>query len=190
MGDRVRAFLAVLLPAELIAVAAEIEGRLRGAFPPEAVKWVDPALFHLTVRFFGDLDRKQLEKAGSIVTGLDRSFPGLAVRIEGVSAFPSPARPQTIWVSVRDREGKLDALAGEIDRRIREAGFGPADKPWKSHLTLGRVRRERHLKVDPAWTGGLTWPARDFTIDTVALMQSELRPQGPTYTPLWTAGAE
>jgi 2'-5' RNA ligase len=124
-----------------------------------------------------------------VVEGLDRVFAAATVRIDGVSAFPSPARPQTLWVSLRDREGRLDELAAAIDRRIREAGFGPADKPWKSHLTLGRVRRERHLKVDPVWTGGLTWPARDFTIGTVALMQSELRPQGPRYTPLWTATA-
>jgi 2'-5' RNA ligase len=92
-------------------------------------------------------------------------------------------------VALGDREGKLEALAAEIDRRIREAGFGPADKPWKSHLTIGRVNRERHLKVDPEWTRGLTWPEGDSTIGTVALMRSELRPQGPRYTPLLQAAA-
>jgi 2'-5' RNA ligase len=185
----VRAFLALLLPEDLIAEAAGIEGQVQSLFPPGSVKWVDPSLFHLTVRFFGDLDRKQLEKASRVVQALDRSYPKVAVGIEGISAFPSPARPQTLWVSVHDRTGSLDRLAALIDRRIREAGFGPADKPWKSHLTIGRVRRERHLRIDPGWNRGLTWSVRDFTIGTVALMRSELRPEGPRYTPLIRATA-
>lgn len=186
-GDRVRSFLALLLPPELITAAAEIEKRLRVSFPPQAVKWVEPELFHLTVRFFGDLDREQLEKARLLVAGLDRAFAAVRAQIDGISAFPSPARPQTLWISLRDPQGRLDRLAESIDGRIREAGFGPPDKPWKSHLTIGRVRREHHLKVDPSWTRGLTWPGCHFTISTVALMQSELRPQGPRYTPLQSA---
>jgi 2'-5' RNA ligase len=189
MSDRIRAFLALRLPAELSAAAATIQDDLRDRFPPRAIKWVGPELFHLTVRFFGDLDPRQIETATAVVRELDRNFPPVAVRIEGVSAFPSPARPQTLWVAVGDRETRLDQLVARLDQRLRETGFGPADKPWKSHLTIGRAHREARLKLDPGRTRGLTWPGDNFTIRTVALMQSELRPEGPRYTPLGTATA-
>jgi RNA 2',3'-cyclic 3'-phosphodiesterase len=189
MSERTRSFLALLLPAEMVAAASDLQQRARDRFPPGSVKWVDPSLFHLTVRFFGDLDRKGLEKAASVVESMEGAFVPVTVRITETSAFPSPARPQVTWIGVEDRAGRLAALAAEIDRRIREAGFGPTDKPWKSHLTIGRTARDRHLRLAPDWTAGLTWPARDFTIRTVALMRSDLRPQGPLYTPLRIATA-
>ena len=189
MSDRIRAFLALCLPAELTAAAAAIQDDLRDRFPPRAIKWVEPELFHLTIRFFGDLDPARIEAAAALVRGLDRGFEPVPVRIQGVSAFPDPARPQTLWVAVNDREARLDTLAANLDARLRETGFGPPDKPWKSHLTIGRAHRDSRLRLDPAWTRGLTWPEEDFTIRTIALMKSELRPQGPRYTPLSTATA-
>lgn len=184
MSDRTRAFMALLLPPELVEAAAAVQDQVRERFPAGAVRWVDPGLFHLTVRFFGDLDRRQLARAGGVVEGLRGGLGEVPVTIGGVSAFPSAGRPQTLWIGIDSTGDGLAGLAAEIDRRIREAGFGPADKAWKSHLTIGRVGRDRHLKVEPSWTAGLTWEKRVFTITAVALMQSELRPQGPRYTPL------
>ena len=189
MSERTRSFMALLLPKEMVQAAASLQEQARGCFPPGTVRWVDPSRFHLTVRFFGDLDQKALEKASSVVASMEGAFAPVRVRIAEVSAFPSPDRPQLTWIGVDDGAGRLAALVREIDLRIREAGFGPADKPWKSHLTIGRTARERHLKLDPAWTSGLTWPADDFTIRIVALMRSDLRPQGPAYTPLRIATA-
>jgi RNA 2',3'-cyclic 3'-phosphodiesterase len=187
MAERIRCFMALLLAEPLRKAAGEVQEQMRGLFPPGAVRWVAPENFHLTVRFFGDLDRKGMEKAADVVAAMDTGFPPVRVRIRGVSAFPSPARPQTLWLSLGEDGGELERLAGDLDRRIREAGFGPADKPWKSHLTVGRAGRERALRLDPAWTAGLTWSGEESTITTIALMQSELRPQGPRYTPLRTA---
>jgi 2'-5' RNA ligase len=188
-GERVRAFMALLLPPELMAAARRVQEQMRPLFPPGSVRWVTEENFHLTLRFFGNLDRKPLEKASEIVRGLDQGFSAVTVRIAGASAFPSLTRPQTLWVAIGDAAGEIDTLVSMIDRRIREAGFGPEDKPWKSHLTVGRVARDRTVRMDPAWTAGLTWDAGLFTITTVALMQSELRPQGPRYTPLRIASA-
>lgn len=189
MPERIRAFMAILLPPALKDAAARRQEGLQSLFPAGSVRWVASENFHLTVRFFGDLDRKALDKAGSVVEGVDRSFAPITVRLGAISAFPSPARPQTLWIEVVDGEGRLEALAAQLDRKIREAGFGPADKPWRSHLTLGRAGRDRSLRPPEDWTRGLTEGAQDFTIGSVALMQSELRPQGPRYTPLRTASA-
>jgi RNA 2',3'-cyclic 3'-phosphodiesterase len=189
MAEHVRAFMAMLLPGPIRGAAAQRQDRLRTVFPAGSVRWVAADNFHLTVRFFGDLDRKALAKAVGVVEGLEGTLTPIPVRLGAVSAFPSPSRPQTIWVAVDDQEGMLDALAVLIDRRIREAGFGPADKPWRSHLTLGRVNRDRALRPPADWSSGLTGDAGDSTIGTIALMQSELRPQGPLYTPLRTASA-
>jgi len=189
MSQRVRAFMAVLLPEDLKRSAWEVQEQMRREFPEGSIRWVAPENFHLTLRFFGDLDAKACAKAGAVVEQIDGAFGSLAVRISGASAFPSPTRPQTLWLALQDENGGLERLAQEVDRRIRQAGFGPPDKPWKSHLTVGRVGRNRALRCDPEWSARLTWSREVSTIETIALMQSELRPQGPKYSPLRTASA-
>lgn len=189
MAETTRAFMAILLPRELRESAAGIQERMRPLFPSGAVRWVAPENFHLTLRFFGSLDRKALGKASEVVDSYAGEVPAIRARLGEVSAFPSITRPQTLWVVVVDAGGELHQLAERIDRSIREKGFGPPDKPWKSHLTLGRVGRDRTLRMPPEWTAGLTPVAHESTINTIALMQSELRPQGPRYTPLRTASA-
>ena len=205
MGETTRTFLAILLPRELREAAGNVQAQMREIFPPGAVRWVAEENFHLTLRFFGDLDRKALGKASAVVEGFDGHVPAMAAHLGTASAFPSPSRPQTLWVAVQDKGGELDRFAAEVDLRIREAGFGPSDKPWKSHLTLGRVGRDARLRLPSDWSAGVTAGSRvgvkggstaglpaqheEFTIHTIALMQSELRPQGPRYTPLRTASA-
>jgi RNA 2',3'-cyclic 3'-phosphodiesterase len=189
MGERKRCFMALLLSEDLRRAAALVQDQMRGLFPEGAIRWVAPENFHLTVRFFGDLDGRGVEKALRMVEEMDHQFSAVPVRLAGASAFPSAARPQTLWLALGPDGGGLEELALSVDGKIREAGFGPPDKPWKSHLTVGRAGRELHLKIDPAWTARLTWGGEESTITTIALMQSELRPQGPRYTPLRTASA-
>ncbi len=189
MGERTRAFLAFLLEQPILDAAADVRRQMRELFDPGSVKWVEPGNFHITVRFFGDLDRKGLDRAMRVVGELDGKFEAVPVRIETVSAFPSPSRPQTLWIGVSSEEDGLAVLAGSVDLALRKAGFGRPDKPWKSHLTVGRVRRGVSVRVPRDWTAGLTWAAGDSNISRIALMESELRPQGPRYTPLRTASA-
>ena len=64
-------------------------------------------------------------------------------------------------------------------------GFEPEGKPYRPHLTLGRVKslkgreeladlmeRDRDVDLGP------------FAVDRIILFKSDLRPTGPVYTPL------
>lgn len=189
MGDHTRAFLAFLLEQPILDAASDVQRQMQDLFAPGSVKWVDPENFHITVRFFGDLDRRGLDTALRVVGELDGAFEAVPVRIAAVSAFPSPSRPQTLWIGVGSGEGRLDALADRVDAALHGAGFGRPDKAWRSHLTIGRIRRGVQAEVPRGWTAGLTWAAGESNISRIALMQSELRPRGPRYTPLRMASA-
>ncbi|MCA9727957.1 MAG: RNA 2',3'-cyclic phosphodiesterase [Candidatus Eisenbacteria bacterium] len=183
MNDRVRAFLAIEMPGELIADAADVQAVVRERIEPVGrgtVRWVDPRSFHLTVRFFGDLDRRGVERARDVVRGT--RFDRIPVRMGKVSAFPSVSRPQVLWVGLEDGGGTLPVLVERLDHRLREAGFGPPDKPWKSHLTFGRVARGARLP--DGWHEGIALPASEYRLDSIALMRSELLPTGARYTAL------
>ncbi|MBK8230027.1 MAG: RNA 2',3'-cyclic phosphodiesterase [Candidatus Eisenbacteria bacterium] len=185
-----RVFLALVLPPGLIETAWGVSLRMQEVAPPGLVRWVPRENFHLTLRFFGDLDRARLDRALSETAALDGAFPAVTARLGTVSAFPSESRPSVLWIGLQSG-GKLEALAAEVDRRLVAAGFGPADKPWKSHLTLGRIGREERISPPLARnllsSGRLTAETSEDTIGAIALIESELRPQGARYTPLRTA---
>jgi 2'-5' RNA ligase len=182
MPGLVRAFFAVLLPESVVEGAGAVAEVLKERFPQGSVKWVPKANYHLTLRFFGDLDAAAIARASSILADLEPGFRPIPVRLGQVSAFPAAARPQTLWIHVEDEGDALARLAAAVDQRCREQGFGPADKPWKSHLTLGRAGRDVRLRPDPSWSrvdGGETCRG---SVRAVALMRSELRPQGARYS--------
>ncbi|MBM3288445.1 MAG: RNA 2',3'-cyclic phosphodiesterase [Candidatus Eisenbacteria bacterium] len=141
----------------------------------------------MTVRFFGDLDRKQLDRARAAVRDLAGQWVAPDLSLGQVGAFPSARRPQVVWLGVEDAAGHLRALADLADRTIRIAGFGPADKPFVGHLTLARVRRGARPADLEELTRGLTPPSGPLTIRSITLFKSDLRPEGPIYTPLEAA---
>jgi len=188
MAEGTRTFLALALPEAARAEAALLAAALRERPGGDDVRWVEPRNLHLTLRFFGDLDEGELVRARALVRELDLGFAGRPTGWERLGAFPSPARVQVIWLGVRDPDGGVERLAAEVDQRICQAGFGRADKPFKSHVTLGRVRQGRRVTLD-RMSERLTIPATGFSIATIVLMKSTLTPHGPVYTPLETATA-
>lgn len=186
-GEHVRAFLAILVPGDIVAAAAGIQEQMRRTWPGAPVRWVREENMHLTVRFFGELDRDRLRRAGELVrrTEVER----IEVRMARCSAFPAEGRPSVLWVGLEDSGGRLLRFVQRVDAALVADGFGPADKPWQSHLTLGRVPRDRRLRAEPEEFRAFRLPVETYALDTLALVRSDLRPEGPVYTPLETVRA-
>ncbi len=185
MSEQVRAFLALELPAEAKVAAAQIAGQLRERMGDSDVKWVASENLHITLRFLGDLSPEMLERAQELVRSLDGESPALESAWNELGAFPSVRRPSVIWLGLEDAGETLGALAREVNQRLVKAGFGRADKPFRAHVTLGRVRRGRRV----AWpeSDGLTLSQAAFSILAITLFRSRLTPHGPVYTPIETA---
>ena len=188
MAGGTRSFMALTLPASALAGAVEVLTTLRDRLGDRDIRWVEAANLHVTLRFFGDLDDPDLARARQLVRELDRGFAPLPTVWERLGAFPSPQRVQVVWLGLHDADERIAGLAADVDRRTQQAGLGGADKPFKSHVTLGRVRRERRASFD-RMSERLTIPATGFSIATIVLMKSMLTPHGPVYTPLETATA-
>jgi RNA 2',3'-cyclic 3'-phosphodiesterase len=187
MEPPTRAFAALEIPSETKERIGRFIQQLRAQAGSTDLKWVDAKILHITARFFGDLDRKQLEKARGAIRGLDLAWDPPNLSLGAIGAFPNPRRPQVIWLGIEDPDGALRALAEATDRAIRVAGFGPADKPFVGHLTLARVRRGAQAPELTDVVGGLTPPGGPLTISSITLFKSDLRPEGPQYTPLESA---
>jgi RNA 2',3'-cyclic 3'-phosphodiesterase len=177
-----RLFVAIPTSEAVRASAAGVIERLSGEGD---VRWVATDLLHLTLKFLGSTPsekvsalRKELEKTAN-------NFSPFVVELGGAGAFPNLRRPQTVWLGVVGDLERLSALAGAVDRALQPLGFEPESRPFRAHLTIGRVRSPRGLGGLAARLQEAQTPAVSaWRIDRIQLVRSDLRPIGPEYTSL------
>lgn len=105
------------------------------------VRWTPRRNVHLTLRFLGDLDERQVRRAGEI----SRAIPEgpIHVRGDGLGAFPSLRAPRILWAGVStdtdDERARLMRLQETTERHAQSLGLPREQRPWRPHVTLARV---------------------------------------------------
>ena len=163
-----RLFLAVFPPADVIERLGEMERP-----EVEGVRWTKREQWHITLRFLGEAEQRDVE--GSL-----RGFRGsvASVRLGPVS------KRLGARVLVLPAAG-LGELAAEVRNLTADIGQPPDRRDFTGHLTLARAR-----KRVPGAVVGLPFEA-EFRAPELWLVASELHPDGARYTRLsqWTLEA-
>jgi len=175
----IRAFIAIHLPTKVQAELSRIAATLGEGLPRGAVRWVQPELMHLTLHFLGDTDVGKLPAAGRAMDAAVAGRAPFTLTLDGLGCFPNPRRPRVVWAGLAGDTAPLLALKAALDEQLAALGWPPEDKPFRAHLTLGRVKDER-----AAQNLSLTAPLPQLAVPVTAiyLMESQLRPDGPIYT--------
>lgn len=139
-----RLFVALALPAAVTEELATTLQRLRRT-QSHPVKWVDPAAIHLTLQFLGEVPEAQVAAilvALTAVRDAAAHSPPLELRLASAGAFPNLRRPQTLWMGIAGDVAGLARQQQAVVAALEPLGFQPETRPFRAHLTIGRVRRE------------------------------------------------
>ena len=175
--DVLRLFYAVPVPDAARARVGELIDRVQAGVGDGTarIRWVRVDGLHLTLRFLGPTParlRPTLEAAADSVAGAVAPFE---VTLSGGGAFPSLARPRSLWVGVMEGEAELRSLAEALSRTSADAGLELETRPFAAHLTIGRTDG---VRLGPAAARALAEAARElevrFTADRVVLFRSQL----------------
>ncbi|MBE2236525.1 MAG: RNA 2',3'-cyclic phosphodiesterase [Caldilineaceae bacterium] len=191
-----RAFIALALPNaalhQITTVQRLLVQQLRAQQLDHSIRWTRADNLHLTLRFLGEIDDVQQLSLEQKLTKLAQQHAPLALFVDGMGCFPSAQRPSVIWCGIQGDLMALARLQAEIDRAVSAIGLPAEDKPFKPHLTIGRVQRNANASLRHA-VGAVvmqvgTAPQRSAPVTVMTseliLMQSALTPSGATYTPL------
>ncbi len=189
MSDLIRAFIAIELPAPIREALAALQDRL-GRQEERAAKWVAPQGIHLTFKFLGDVPAERLPAITEAMTQVAGKHSPLNLHLDRAGCFPGLERPRVIWIGLDGDLGALADLQRSIEIHLSRLGFPREDRGFTPHLTLARLRdtvtpEERHLLGTAV--RGLVVPTVEFTAIEIALIRSNLRPEGAIYTHLATA---
>ncbi len=179
----IRTFLAIELPSSILKRLKEVQQELKTC--QADVRWVDPNSIHLTLKFLGNIEEKQME---SIVKAVEKSVqrtPFFSLKVQGVGGFPDVRNPRVLWIGLEERGALLSTLQNQLEKELEKIGFKSENRPFHPHLTLGRVKSTRGKACLVEKMGKYKEECfGEFEVERVILFKSELRPAGPIYTPL------
>jgi 2'-5' RNA ligase len=174
-----RLFAALPLPDAPRANLAEAVANLERLQWP--VKWVGRDHYHLTLKFYGDVEPGRAAAIAGMLAEAARNVPALDMSLDGLGAFPTPQRARVLWAGLTGPPD-LELLQDRVERGSEALGFPLEGKAFCPHVTLGRVRERERLpagaaeRLESARVGG------SFLAESMVLFESILTPQGPQYT--------
>jgi 2'-5' RNA ligase len=157
-----RLFTALEIPRDASLSLSLLRGGLPGA------RWIDPENYHLTLRFFGDVEG---HIADEIANALDRvRRPSFGLTLSGVSAFGSK-KPHSVYAAAT-ASPDLSALQGEIERICQRLGLPADPRKFVPHVTIARLRNAAPGDV-AAWLSARgNFATMPFRVGRFVLMSS------------------
>jgi RNA 2',3'-cyclic 3'-phosphodiesterase len=169
----IRAFIALPLPETVKDALLEASGRLRKTID---ARWVKPEAIHLTMKFLGDIDEKNLVSIRERLDDLSALYHPFDMRLSGMGAFPSVRKARVIWAGIDTDISGLRKLAASIDDLSADYGVKKESRPFTAHITLARLREPSMINLD------VRMQEITFIIDSMHFYKSDLTPQGAKYT--------
>ncbi len=182
-SNTVRVFVAVAISPELERECAGLIRKLQDI--PAQVKWVRPEGIHITLKFLGNVAQAQLPQIKQAIQRAVEGQRAFSITSNGIGGFPSLKRPRVIWIGLQENTlAPLKQLQQRVEAELARLGFEPENRPFKPHLTLGRVRTPRNIELVVNTLEKHPLQPISFPVEEVLLMRSELRRDGARYTPL------
>jgi 2'-5' RNA ligase len=178
-GLAVRAFFAVALKDALRAEVARLACELAARPDGDGVRWVAAESYHLTLRFLGNVAASEVSALAARAQDSLAGSSAFALRLGAPIALPTARRPRVIALAAQP-EDALSDLAARLERAAVAHGVAPEPRPFRAHLTIGRVRAHRI----PALAAAA--PTAAQPVSEVVLFRSDLGPDGSRYSALAT----
>ncbi|MCC6235983.1 MAG: RNA 2',3'-cyclic phosphodiesterase [Dehalococcoidia bacterium] len=181
-----RLFVALELPEAWRAAALTLRLEWERGLDEEArraLRWVEPELLHLTLRFLGEFADTGVPQLQAALDAHVATLP-LALTAHEVGTFGAPRRVRTLWLGVAGELERLAALAAEVERAVVEAGAAPEARTFAPHITLARVRErasERAREQVARAAQAVRAPPLEVRATEVVLVRSHLGSGPPRY---------
>ena len=180
MTDK-RTFIAIPLPAEIKEHLKRVQTLLEPV--SEGIKWTDPELLHITLKFLGDTPDWLLDKVRDEFKRIVLNVEPFKLQLSELGQFPKEGDPRILWAGLQRSPGVVYRLSDELNTGYLGMGFDDTGKRFSPHITLGRIKHKIHedfltsyydIKLEP----------EIFQIDKIIWYESCYRQGKLTYLPL------
>jgi 2'-5' RNA ligase len=183
MSNTIRTFIAIELPEKIIYTIRKVQEEIKSY--GLKIRWVRPENIHLTLKFLGDIQAADTENVARAVSESATGYPPISLAVKGIGVFPGIKKPRVLWLGISKQLDLLTALQKTLDEKLEAMGFPKEKRPFRGHLTLGRIKSE----IDPKTLHDVLkeftqFESERFFADRIILYKSDLKPKGAVYTKL------
>ena len=165
-----RLFVGLEIPETIADRLAALRGGLPGA------RWIEPADYHLTLRFIGDIARRAAREIEDELAEIEREE--IPVELDGLGVFGGD-KPHTIYAKIIASRPMAE-LQAQAERVLRRLGLPPEPRKFTPHVTLARLRGTSVLDVAD-YLAQTHPPALRFTAERFALFSAREQVGGGPY---------
>lgn len=182
-----RIFTAIDISDEARAKTTNYIENLRGAFPKVRVGWEQAEKLHLTLKFFGDIDEKQLENLTEAVENAASRISNFKLQISGTGVFPAVGRARILWLGLKEETGSLKNLYEIFETECEQIGFPKDKRNFNPHLTIARLREPNKAAELIGFHTKSKFVSLSFDARELIVFQSRLQSSGSEYTKIFSA---
>lgn len=160
---------------------------IKNKLQEEKIKWENNTKFHITIAFLGDTPKIQLEQINSVIKKNTDKYKNFEVKINKFGIFPNIQNPKIIWLGI-DYTNTLDELQKNIKTELNKLGFKIDNRPFKPHLTIGRVKDQikNTATINELIKKYQNTIFNQQNINQIIFYESNLTPKGSIYNVLNT----
>jgi len=183
MQKKHRIFIAINLPEEIKRELLKYSEK----WPELQARWTKKENLHITLEFLGDLTDPEL---GEVCLALKDSLRGqdiFDININKIVYGPpqrkSGQAPKMIW-AVGDQSKELALLRQKLEKALlQKVSFVPEGRGSSPHITLARLSTFSFRQMEQEEIPEINeFVDLVFTIESIEVMESELKKGGPVYT--------
>jgi len=186
MADKIRTFICIEIPDEIISLLGAVRQQLRGMC--RSARWVRPEGIHLTLKFLGAVEPEQVEAIDHAVRLSVAGTAPFPLVLGRPGAFPNLRRPRVLYFSLRDPSNRLIGCQRAIEASLDPLGFAPEKRSFSPHLTLARIKVPGEAASLSSNFEQINSKAVEFEVNEVVIKKSDLRPTGAVYSTLRRVG--
>lgn len=157
-----------------------LQHRLAGAV--DGVRWVRPEGLHLTLKFLGEQGSAAIDPITDAMEKAAASTTSFTIQFGRTGVFPSAQRARVIWAGITAGSVEVQNLAALLDAELVKRDFPVEKRPFKAHLTLGRVGKPQTANdFREVLAGEGAFRTEKAAVQSMRLFESRLSPQGAHY---------
>ena len=188
MNKRHRIFIAINLPSDIKKYLAGFEKK----WPELPAKWTPQDNLHITMVFLGDIADEQLGQVCLSVRDIAKNHQIFGLSLNKVSYGPDDKIPPRMVWALGEKSKELSMLKNDLqDALLETVHFVPETKAFSPHVTLARISVFAWRRLEPEERPEVGEAVDlNFTVESIDVMESEMKKGGPRYVVIESCGLQ
>src|SRR3989344_816820 len=194
MEKRHRIFIAINLPEDIKRGLSEYQEKYAELFrslcdresstKSGPAKWTAKDNLHITLEFLGDLTDEELGNVCKVAGEVSKRHKIFSINLNKILyGPPKKIPPRMVWVEGEKSDELADLKEDLQECLLEEIKFRPDGKGFTPHITLARISEWEFRKIEPEERPEISENIDlTFTVESIEVMESELKRGGPVYS--------